>query len=715
MFSFFRKRRNTKAQPASAKRSAGAVIESLETRQLLSAAATATINYDSTFAAASTSTNSGYTPAQIRKAYGFDTISFPGNSSTNANGAGQTIAIVDAFNDPNIVGDLAVFDTAFGLPAPPSFKIVNQAGGSKLPATDSGWAGEISLDVEWAHAIASGANILLVEASSDDTTDLMAAVDYARHASGVSVVSMSWGGSEFFSWGGGESSSQLNYDPIFTTPAGHQGVTFVASAGDSGSFGGVQWPASSPNVLSVGGTSLYTSDSSGTYQSESSWNGTSSGYSEVETEPSYQSAVQSTGARSVADVSYVADPNTGVAVYDSLPDEGYSGWQEVGGTSAGAPQWAALIAIADQGRALLGETSLDGATQTLDMLYSLYSDPTSSGYSSYTSYFNDIIDSTGVFGGDPWHFRWGHGGRNGSTAVAGYDTITGLGSPKAPMIVDALIGTGASGVSSGSSGSTTSGGSNGSTSSSNPTVAALPASPLTATFTSAPAASATEGSTGVLDLLLTNTTSSKFSGPVSVTLYASTDNSLSANDTAIATITLRRINIAADHSRTIKLKFDYSMSLPNGSYDVLASVSATGTNTAPVEADALSTVALAAPAVDLATSFGGQSTIAVNPGHGDTAIVTIENLGNVTATGLLNLLLYASTAPTLDSSAQLLASMTSHMIHIRAGHSITLRLHFTAPVGMPAGSYSLIASSTSATNPSDGNASNNVAAIGTSK
>ena len=138
--------------------------------------------------------------------------------------------------------------------------MVNQTGGSKLPSTDSGWAGEISLDVEWAHAIAPGANILLVEASSADTTDLMAAVDYARHAAGVSVVSMSWGGSEFFSWGGGESQSQTTYDPYFTTPAGHQGVTFIASAGDSGSQSGVQWPASSTNVLSVGGTSLYTSE-----------------------------------------------------------------------------------------------------------------------------------------------------------------------------------------------------------------------------------------------------------------------------------------------------------------------------------------------------------------------------------------------------------------------------------------------------------------------
>ena len=293
----FAKRGNRRSKKKDCSVSAANAIESLEARQMMSAAVE-TVQYDSTVLAYDSggSTIQGYTPDQIRKAYNFDLAAFSSSSSTPANGAGQTIAIVDAYNDPNIAGDLKVFDAEFGLSAPPGFKVLNQTGGTALPSTDAGWAGEISLDVEWAHAMAPGANIDLIEANSSSITDLMAAVNTARNTSGVSVVSMSWGGSEFFSWYGGESASQTNYDPIFTTPGGHQGVTFVASAGDSGSQSGVQWPASSPNVLSVGGTSLTTSDSSGTYSTESSWNGTSSGYSQIESEPSYQSGVQNTTA-----------------------------------------------------------------------------------------------------------------------------------------------------------------------------------------------------------------------------------------------------------------------------------------------------------------------------------------------------------------------------------------------------------------------------------
>src|SRR5207237_1022841 len=152
-------------------------------------------------------------------------------------GSGQTIAIVDAYNDPNIWADLQVFDKAMGIADPLSFKQLSQTGGSTSGiATDAGRAGEIALDVEWAHAIAPKAKIVLVEAKTANFNDLMAAVNYARNAAGVSVVSLSWGGSEFY--------GQTQYDSLFTTPAGHQGVTFVASAGDSGSWWGPQWPAS---------------------------------------------------------------------------------------------------------------------------------------------------------------------------------------------------------------------------------------------------------------------------------------------------------------------------------------------------------------------------------------------------------------------------------------------------------------------------------------
>jgi hypothetical protein len=374
-------------------------VEPLETRTLLSASSI----LDSIFANpvvsnAAQVTNSiptGYTPSQIRSAYGFDKISF-GNGAVHGDGSGQTIAIVDAYNDPNIASDLQVFDQKFGISDPPSFTKVNQTGGASMPQTSSGWSEEIALDVEWAHAIAPKANILLVEASSNSLNNLLQAVDTARSWSGVSVVSMSWGSGEF----SGETAS----DQHFTTPSGHAGVTFLASAGDNGAQ--AEWPAISPNVGSVGGTSL--SVSGGNYGGESAWSGSGGGSSSFESEPTYQSAVQSTGRRTGPDVAYNANPNTGFAVYDSVATGGQSGWFEIGGTSAGAPQWAALFAIADQGRALAGQGSIaNGQSQ----LYKLSS-----------SDFHDITS-----------------GSNGNSARAGYDLVTGRGAPVANLVVADLV------------------------------------------------------------------------------------------------------------------------------------------------------------------------------------------------------------------------------------------------------------------------------------
>src|SRR5262249_948156 len=188
-----------------------------------------------------TSGPTGYTPAQVRHAYGFDQITFAGG--VVGDGAGQTIAIVDAFDDPTIANDLHQFDVQFGRPHPPAFPQGNQNGGRTLPAADAGWASEIALDVEWAHAIAPRANILLVEANDNSLGNLFAAVDYARSQPGVVAVSMSWGGAEF--------SGEASFDFHFTTPAGHTGVTFVASSGDRGAP--PSYPAISRNVLAIGG------------------------------------------------------------------------------------------------------------------------------------------------------------------------------------------------------------------------------------------------------------------------------------------------------------------------------------------------------------------------------------------------------------------------------------------------------------------------------
>ncbi len=363
---------------------------------------------------------SGYAPAQLLHAYGFDQLSL--------DGTGQTIAIVDAFYDPNIVSDLKTFDQQFGLPDPPSFSQVDEHGNpatSSIPRDPTGdWEVEESLDVEWAHAIAPKANILLVEANSQDTSDLLAAVDTARNAKGVVAVSLSWGGPE--------SGSQTSFDSHLTTPTGHAGITFLASSGDSGTPAG--WPATSPNVVGVGGTTL-TLDASNNRIAETGWMGSGGSYSSVYSEPTYQSTyakstyVQTTlgnkvllnSPRGAPDVSYDSDPSTGVAVYDSYPYEGAPlDWVRVGGTSAAAPQWAGLIALVDQGRGALG--SLDGPSQTLPALYQL-------GANS-TSYSNDFFDVTS--------------GSNGKQAGAGYDLVTGLGSPKANNLIPDLIKTGVS-------------------------------------------------------------------------------------------------------------------------------------------------------------------------------------------------------------------------------------------------------------------------------
>jgi hypothetical protein len=300
----------------------------------------------------------GYTPAQVKAAYGLDAIRF---TSTNGqplpgDGQGQTIAIVVAYHDPYLASDLRRFDAAFGLPDP-AFSQINLGGSGNI--SDS-WSGEATLDVEWAHAIAPGASILVVETASDSSADLLAGVNTARNLPGVSVVSMSWGGPEM--------ANEASDDLYFTTPVGHQGITFIAASGDTGT-GSTQWPASSPNVLGVGGTSLMINGSG--YGGESAWTGGGSGLSRYQAEPAYQRGVQSTGRRSIPDVAFVGNPNTGVSIYMTTPSNGQGSWQIVGGTSLGAPAWAGIVAIIDEGLVLNGVGTLDGASRLIPALYTL--------------------------------------------------------------------------------------------------------------------------------------------------------------------------------------------------------------------------------------------------------------------------------------------------------------------------------------------------------
>ena len=351
-------------------------------------------------------------PVQIRTAYGINSIS--------GDGTGQTIAIIDAYDDPTIASDLAAFDAQYSLPAC-SFTKLNENGvdGSyPTAAGTTGWLTEIALDVEWSHAIAPGASIVLVEANTPSTLDLVTAVNTARSLAGVSVVSMSWGAAETGSGGLG---NMIDYESYFTTPAGHTGVTFLASTGDDGSSG--EWPSLSSNVVAVGGTSLTINGATFAYVSETAWSNSygasNGGQSAYEIEPSYQSGVQSSGFRQTPDVSFDADPATGVAVYDSygysvgLPNMS-SPWVQVGGTSLAAPCWAGLVAIADQLRAAQGLGTLNGREQTLQALYAL---PAAD--------FHDITS----------------GSNDGFSAGPGYDEVTGRGTPVANLLVPALAAT----------------------------------------------------------------------------------------------------------------------------------------------------------------------------------------------------------------------------------------------------------------------------------
>jgi hypothetical protein len=359
----------------------------------------------------------GYTPAEITAAYGLNANTFKSSAGTSVsgNGAGETIALIEEYHDPNIRSDLNTFDNEYHLPGP-SLTVVNLAG----IQTNNTWALEESMDVEWAHAIAPGAKILIVEAAPSKSVpkelqNQLKAVDIARNTPGVAVISMSWG---FI-----ERSSELTDDRYFTTPVGHQGITFIASSGD---YGFSWYPSASPNVLSVGGTSLSLT-SSGSYAAETAWYWSGGGYSPYEPEPSYQYSVQATGQRSTPDVSFDASPSTGVNIYETSPRSGHGSWRVYGGTSLGAPAWAGILAIVDQGRALEGKGSLDGATQTIPSLYAL----PKSDFKS-VSPNNGVLDTGRLSSllGD----LFGPGSDRATANIA-----TGFGSPNAPSLIADLV------------------------------------------------------------------------------------------------------------------------------------------------------------------------------------------------------------------------------------------------------------------------------------
>jgi subtilase family serine protease len=326
----------------------------------------------------------GYGPAQFRGGYGLP----------SAASAAQTIAIVDAFDDPKIASDLSAYSSQFGLPqcnsANPCFQKVNQLGNPSgpFPRTDSGWSLEIALDVEVAHGVCPNCRILLVEANSNSLSDLAASVRTAARL-GATEISNSYGGSEF--------SSELN--ETYAAPYSQPGIAVTVSSGDNG-YGSFGFPAALSSVITVGGTTL-TLGAGNAYGGETVWGGAGSGCSQYAAAPPWQSFLTTcAGKRGTADVAADADPNSGAAVYDTVRYQGRSGWFQVGGTSLSSPLVAAVYALA--GGLPAGTTAASG----------LY------GHLGDATVLHDVTS-----------------GSNGNCTtimcrgVAGYDGPTGVGTP----------------------------------------------------------------------------------------------------------------------------------------------------------------------------------------------------------------------------------------------------------------------------------------------
>jgi len=361
---------------------------------------------------------SGYgydTPASLACIYQVVTPVAGCNPNTTTNtpsGGSQTIAIVDAYDDPEAYGDLAYFSDQFGISFNPAMFSVVYASGSQ-PATDptGGWELEESLDIEYAHAMAPNAMLYLVEADSNSNADLFAAVQVASNlvACGQTTTcpTASKGKGEVsMSWGEGEYSGETKWDSYFKTP----NVVYVASAGDSA---GVIYPSASPYVVSAGGTSNARNLTDGSLIAQITWSDAGGGLSSYEPIPSYQSGIASIAGKSRAtpDISSNANPNTGVWVFDSFPYEGSyysSSWWIVGGTSVAAPTITGIINAA-------ATKSGKFAASTTAELTTVYG-----SLASKTMYPADFTDIK--YGACNYY--------SGTFSATGYDLCTGVGSPK---------------------------------------------------------------------------------------------------------------------------------------------------------------------------------------------------------------------------------------------------------------------------------------------
>jgi subtilase family serine protease len=364
-----------------------------------------------------------YGPAQVRAAYGVDKL-------THLNGAGRTIAIVDAFQSPTIQHDLATFDTLFGLPAP-TLDIVAPDGLTPFDPNNAnhvGWAGEITLDVEYAHAIAPAAKLVLVLAKSNDDADILSATRYVVDHNLADVISQSFGEAEQCM-----DPNVFNQQTALFAEATRKKITLLASSGDQGSaqptcdgtsfFKAASTPASDPHVTGVGGTRLDADGVTGAYHGETVWNepdfasAGGGGFSVKFRTPTYQ-LPRHLPSRGVPDVAYNAAIIGGVLAVWSSSGSGPDLVFRFGGTSAGSPQWAGLIALADQLRH--GRVGfINPALYTITLSSRIYG-----------ALFHDITVGDNTYHGDVTV--------PGFAARAGWDAATGLGSPKANTLVPAL-------------------------------------------------------------------------------------------------------------------------------------------------------------------------------------------------------------------------------------------------------------------------------------
>jgi subtilase family serine protease len=310
----------------------------------------------------------------------------PNVVNANPTGGSHAIAIVDPYHYPTAASDLSVFSNQFGLPQA-NFQVVYANG--RQPPVNANWNVEEALDIEWAHAMAPGAKIYLVEAASNNFNDLLRAVSVAN-----SLVSSAGGGEVSISWGGSEFSAETSYDSYFTQP----GIVYFASSGDSP---GVIWPSTSPNVVSVGGTSLSRNPRNGDFQQEMAWQSGGGGPSVYEARPGYQNAISTTvgNQRGTPDVAADADPSTGVWVY------AYPYWYVIGGTSVAAPVWAGIVNAAG---------SFSAASQTA--LNTIYANQATRDITS-----GSCGPNQGYLAGVGWDFCTGLGGplgQGGSNSIA---------------------------------------------------------------------------------------------------------------------------------------------------------------------------------------------------------------------------------------------------------------------------------------------------------